>query len=450
MKIKRYSHGTIRTFVLVFTLVGLNSCSSSRTNYGDKKSYQFTQIQRGDIAVVVSSTGTLTAEGAVDVGTEVSGTVAKVFVDFNAKVTTGQVLAELKTDLLDAAIRDAQANLSRARAQNNQAVAEYNQNLPLFEKGYLSSREFLPIKTNLETAKATLQSAQAALDRAKTNLSYARIRSPIDGIILERNIEAGQTVAASFSTPTLFVIARDLSKMEIEALVDESDISQVKEGMNAEFVVSAYPDKTFRGTVAQIRRKPVTVQNVVNYTVIVQAENEANELLPGMTATIDFTVSSVSNVLMVSNDALRFRPDEKMLRFFRQSNHQSDSKQSYGEKNRISKSKEAEQSDEAFFNPAAPIQRAGKNDSLHHGDRGNGMNRLWYFDATGVLKVQPVKVGLTDGTVTELLEPQHLMQGASVIKSMAKTEKTAATNQFSNGNRSRQGGGPHRPPGILF
>ena len=275
--------------------------------------YQFVEVTRGDLENVISSTGTLRAVGTVEVGTQVSGTIDRMDVDFNDSVREGQVLAVLDTALLRIAVLDAEANLFRAQAQYEQAQAEYTRNLPLFEKGYLSEKEFLPIRINVKTTDAAVRLAQTSLERAQTNMNHAIIRSPIDGMVIQRNVEPGQTVAANFSAPTLFVIAKDLSHMEIYATVDESDIGQIKEGQSVRFTVEAYPDETFYGTVRQIRLQPITIQNVVNYTAVIDVVNESGLLLPGMTATVDFVVEERKDVWLVPNAALRFRPTQEML-----------------------------------------------------------------------------------------------------------------------------------------
>ena len=265
-------------------------------------------VSRGTLQRTVSSTGTVAAVETVDVGTEVSGTVAKVLVDYNDRVAKGQVLAILKPNLLAAAVAEANGNVDQAAAGLKQAKEDLERNRPLFAKGYLSAQEFLPYQTGLDKAAAALASARAGLERAKTNLENATIRSPIAGTVIQRAVDAGQTVAASLNTPTLFVIAKDLAKMQIEAAVDETDIGQIRPGQKVRFTVQSYPDQTFSGTVRQVRLQPTTVQNVVTYTVIVTADNEKGLLLPGMTATLDFIVEQVDNTLLVPNAALRFRP----------------------------------------------------------------------------------------------------------------------------------------------
>ncbi len=276
--------------------------------------FRTTEVRRGDVRILVSTTGTIAADGAVDVGTEVSGTVEAVLVDFNDQVIKGQVLAKLKTDLLDAALHDANAALSRAAAEYGQAFREYSRGKALYDNGYIAENEFLSLKTANDVTSANLLSARAAVDRAETNVEKATIRSPIEGMVLERDIEEGQTVAASFNTPTLFVIVCDPSRIKIDALVDETDIGRIREGQQATFAVSAYPDSCFGGTVTQIRRKPVVSQNVVNYTVVLAAQNPDTLLLPGMTATIDFVINRVTDTLVLSNEAFAFHPEPGIIR----------------------------------------------------------------------------------------------------------------------------------------
>ena len=284
-----------------------------RTAEAETSGYDFVAIERGDLESLVSVTGTLAALEMVEVGTQVSGTVARVLMDYNDQVEKGQLLAVIDPDLLDAAVRDAEAGLARTRAQLEQAEAELAQNEPLFAQGLISQHDVLPVRTGVTTAKAAVVSAQAAVDRARRNRAYAEIFSPIDGVVIARHVEPGQTVAASFSTPTLFTIARDLAQMQILAQVDESDIGQIRVGQTVRFTVPAFPDQTFAGAVREVRLQPQTVQNVVSYTVVVDAANPDGLLLPGMTATADFVVQEVRDVLKVANAALRLRPTLEML-----------------------------------------------------------------------------------------------------------------------------------------
>lgn len=299
----------IVVLLIVVTLGGIFWWFGGATSENPVGRYQTAEVVRGRLERTVSSTGTLAAVETVDVGTEVSGTVARVMVDFNDRVSKGMVLAELKPDLFNAAVADAEASVRTAEADNIQAQQDLERNRPLYQQGYLAEQEFLPFRTASIKAQAALDSARAGLDRARTNLRNTVIRSPIEGTVIQRSIDAGQTVAASLNTPTLFIIAQNLEKMQIEAAVDETDIGQIRVGQQVRFTVQSYPEQTFTGEVLQIRLQPTTVQNVVTYTVIVSAGNAQRLLLPGMTATVDFILEQVENALLVPNAALRFRPE---------------------------------------------------------------------------------------------------------------------------------------------
>ncbi|SEA77558.1 HlyD family secretion protein [Desulfuromusa kysingii] len=273
--------------------------------------FKFTQVSRGKLEVLVTSTGTLAAVETVEIGTQASGTIEKLLVDYNDQVKKGQVLALLDQASFIASVNKAKADVLKAQAELKQAEDELHRNAPLFDKGYISEQEFLPITTAVDTTKASLQSAKASLEQAQINLDHTVIRSPIDGTVIDRSVDAGQTVAASLSTPTLFLIAEDLSRMQIETQVDETDIGQIRQGQAVRFTVQSYFDQDFTGSVRQIRLQPETVDNVVTYTVIVDADNASGQLMPGMTATVDFVVYQSENALLVPVAALNFTPDPK-------------------------------------------------------------------------------------------------------------------------------------------
>ncbi|SDL36953.1 HlyD family secretion protein [Maridesulfovibrio ferrireducens] len=283
-----------------------NWVESSLRDHSEALSYRLEKIKRCDMENTISCTGTIAAVGTVEVGTQVSGTIKKVLVDYNDQVKEGQILAELDLDLFKAAVDIARASVLSSKAIYKQAAADYERNKPLYKEGHLSTHELLVYETERDIAKAQILSAKAAVKSAETNLENAQIKSPIDGVILERNIDVGQTVAASYSTPTLFIIAEDLSDMEIEANVDESDVGIVKKGQQVKFSVQSYPDAIFFGTVSQIQLNPTETSDVVTYTVIVDAPNKEGKLLPGMTATADFCVEKAKNELVVPNAALYF------------------------------------------------------------------------------------------------------------------------------------------------
>jgi len=275
---------------------------------GTGQQFKTERVTRGTYERTVSSTGSLTAVGTVEVGTQVSGTVSEIMADYNDKVTKGQVLAVLDQSSFKAAVTVSEASVEMREAELAQARAEYDRYLPLFEAGHLSEEEFLSYRTSLKTAQASLRQARAELERERIDLNHTVIRSPIDGTVIERSVDVGQTVAASLSAPTLFIIAKDLSSMEIEVSVDENDIGMIREGQMARFTVPAYADDVFEGKVSTIRLNSEVVSNVVNYTVIVTVSDTRGLLLPGMTATVDFIIEHVEDVLLVPSAAFTLSP----------------------------------------------------------------------------------------------------------------------------------------------
>ncbi len=277
---------------------------------GDKVSYRTAKIERGDITVAISATGTLSADTTVQVGSQVSGRIAKLYADFNSNVRKGDLLAQLDPTFLEAAMNQAKAGVARARASLNQAQRDFNRIQELFAKNLVSQADMDAAVTNLESAKASLLQAEAQMEGADVNLKYATIRSPISGVVISRNVDVGQTVAASLSAPTLFEIANDLRKMQVKASVDEADIGNVKKGQDVTFRVDAFPSDEFAGRVREIRLAPVMTQNVVTYVVIIDVENPDMKLMPGMTATISITVASKSDVLRAPIQAIKFSPPD--------------------------------------------------------------------------------------------------------------------------------------------
>lgn len=275
--------------------------------------YTYTALDTGDIETTISTTGTIQAINTVQVGTQISGTISKIYVDYNDKVKQGQLLAEMDVRLLDASLENARANVAVASAKLHQSKDEYLRNKGLFEKKVVNEKEYKDSEYLYEQAMSSEKSALAAMRTAEVNLGYAHIKAPISGTITERAVEQGQTVAASFATPTLFIIAEDLSKMQILANVDESDIGYVHTGMKARFTVQTYPGKKFYGFVSEVRLQPATINNVVNYIVVVDVDNANRLLLPGMTANIDFIIETKKKVLLVNNSALRFHPDATIM-----------------------------------------------------------------------------------------------------------------------------------------
>ena len=278
-----------------------------------KIEYTYTTLEQGDLISSISSTGALEAINTIQVGTQISGTISKLYADYNDQVKSGQVLAEMDVKLLNTALGNARANLSVAETRSRQASDDFHRNKTLFEKKVITEKEFKDSQYAYEQALSNKEAAQASVRSAEVNLGYAHITSPISGTVTERSVEQGQTVAASFATPTLFIIAEDLSKMQILADVDESDIGYIHDSLQVRFTVQTYPEKIFHGSVSQVRLQPIKINNVVNYKVVVNVDNENRLLLPGMTANLDFILETGKNVLLVNNSALRFKPSDLML-----------------------------------------------------------------------------------------------------------------------------------------
>lgn len=270
--------------------------------------YRTETIARGPITQTVAANGTLNPVTLVNVGTQVSGTVKRLFVDYNDHVKKGQILLELDTSILSAQERQSEANLANARASLILAQANAVRMRSLFKQQYVSQQELDQAEQQLRSARAQVELAQAQLARDKANLGYAVIRSPVSGVVVDRLIDVGQTVAASFQTPTLFKIAQDLSKMQIDSSFAEADIGQIHVGQVARFTVDAFPNRTFEGTVKQVRLNPTIQQNVVTYDVVIAVNNPDQVLLPGMTAYVNVITSHRPDALLVPNAALRFKP----------------------------------------------------------------------------------------------------------------------------------------------
>ena len=268
------------------------------------------KVTLATIATTISATGSLEPVDQVEVGTQVSGDISKINVDYNSKVKKGQVIAELDKSKLKATLTQAEIAYRSAETDFRYKESTYNRIKKLSESNSASAVELETAEYNMNSAKLAVERSQNEVNQAKLNLSYATIKSPIDGVVLKRAVEVGQTVAASMSTPTLFVIARDLSQMKVMADVDEADIGQVKAGQRVEFTVDAFQDEKFKGSVQEVRLSPTTTSNVVTYTVVISAENPDQKLLPGMTATCTIVTQEVENAVAIPVKALKFSPAE--------------------------------------------------------------------------------------------------------------------------------------------
>jgi HlyD family secretion protein len=308
MKRKNILISSILLAAAAVTVMTVHSCRISQMY-----NFETAKVQKGSIVNTVTATGTLEAITSVIVGTQVSGIVEKLYVDFNSPVKKGQVLAELDKTALKSNVDQALATLDNAKAEMEYQQSNFERTKALYEKNLVAKADFDLAKYNYEKSTATLKNSQAQYDKALVNLGYATIYSPIDGVVMNRAVDEGQTVAASFNTPDLFKIDIDLTQMQVEADIDESDIGMVKQGQRVEFDVDAYPDEKFNGTVMQIRLSPVTTSNVVTYTVVINAPNPDQKLLPGMTANIVIYTEEVNDVLTIPYKAVKFTPETDYL-----------------------------------------------------------------------------------------------------------------------------------------
>jgi HlyD family secretion protein len=310
----------------------------------------------------------------------------------------GQVLANIDTLQLGIKYRSALADVESAQAQYELSMLTLADSKRLYDASFVSERDYQTAATEVKNKKAALQRAQTSLETAELNLyHYAVITSPINGTVVSRSIEPGQTVAASFSSPVLFEIAEDLRKMEIQALVDESDIGQIQPGQKARYTVEAFPDEEFSGTVREIRLDPTVESNVVNYTVIVDTDNPQKRLLPGMTATIDFVVEEINDVLLVPNAALRYQPDREVMMAAME--------------RMMSTRKSQRQRPEG-----APEGKTGSRNTAE-------MGRLWYLDDAGLLTVTMVKLGASDGAQTVIQSRINDLEGMQIITKERSSDK---------------------------
>lgn len=301
LKKKKLIAGIVLLIVLGVVAFFLFSENSSAPKYRTEK------IVKGNVIEAVTASGTVNAVTTVLVGTQVSGTIKTLLVDYNSPVKRGQLLAQIDPATLQAQVDQARANVLKLEANTMDAKRTRDRNRELFAKNLIARSEVDTAEANYDAFVAQVEAAKASLRATQTNLNYTRILSPVDGIVISRNVDVGQTVAASFQTPTLFTIAQDLTKMQVDTTVNEADIGRVKEGQDVEFTVDAYPDTIFKGKVFQVRNAPVTVSNVVTYTVVIKVDNKELKLKPGMTANASITTSMKKDVLKIPNASLRVR-----------------------------------------------------------------------------------------------------------------------------------------------
>jgi HlyD family secretion protein len=398
----------------------------------DKPQYFTSKVDRGDIREVVEATGTINAVITVQVGSQVSGTISRLYVDFNSRVKKGQVIAQIDPALFQGALLQAnadlanaranltaaKANLEKAKATAVQARADFVRTQGLTQQGVMSPQQLDLARATADSDDAAVSAAQsgviqadaqvkqkeAAVEVAKTNLDYTTIHAPIDGTVIARSVDVGQTVAASLQAPTLFTIAQDLTKMQVYASTDESDVGMIKVGQTATFKVDAFPKENFTGRVSQIRMNATTVQNVVTYNTIVDFDNPEMKLFPGMTAYITIPVATAQNIMRVPNGALRYKPDmktEEIRALY----------QKYG----LRQSDQASDSSAPNTGGAAGKQYRARNQGEQGGGEAQGDNsqaRTPRMDVAVVWKLRPdkslepvrIRTGITDHTVTEVAQ----------------------------------------------
>lgn len=402
----------LRTLVLP-ALLGFAACGGGAWWLLHREapvSFRTSPLTTTDVRKLVTATGALRAEVMVDVGTQVSGLIAELLADFNQPVKRGDLLAKLDTALLEADVASARARRAEADATARRKRLEFDRVKALRAQDAATDQEMEVAKADADVAAAQLQSADVTLKRAVRNLDYATIRSPIDGIVVKRAVEVGQTVNAGFSAPTLFTLAGDLSRMQILVRVDESDIGQLAEGGSVEFTVQSFPERTFTGTVRQVRLESVLDQSVVTYTVVVDVKNDDKVLLPGMTATVSFVVAEAKGVTCAPNAALRYRPDDTV----------------------------------AIAAPATPEGKAegGKGEGRNGGKgRGKGPSTLYVVDGVGLRGIT-VKTGIRGTECTEVTG-EGLSDGLEVVIGMERGETAGGSPLSAQGSS-----GGRRPGGF--
>jgi HlyD family secretion protein len=384
--------------------------------------YRFAKIEKGDITQTINATGIVQPVEVVQVGTQVTGVVMKLFADFNSKVTKGEVIAQIDPAIYETAVAQSNANLLRSQSE----VERVKANLMLAEKELLRAQELekrdLISKSELDTAQsnrdsliaqiksaeASVEQSRSALKTSQVNLDYTTISSPIDGVVISRNVDEGQTVVANYSAQVIYNIAQDLKKVKVEATIPEADIGKISVGQPVTFTVDAYQDMEFSGSVIQVRLSPTTVQNVVTYTVIIHADNEKEKLLPGMTANMTFEVAHRQKVLKVPNAALRFTPESELI--------DTDSTAQDGEK-------------EIGQRPVMPM--GGQNNQKRPAFRkNNNAKKVWLMTDKSKFKGIRVIVGITDGSFTEILRGDIKENQEIVAGTIDKDSQDAKVNPF--------------------
>ena len=348
-------------------------------------------VKKGDVSKYITATGTVQPIKQVEIGTQVSGIVRKVFVDYNSMVKEGQLIAELdKTNLL-AALADAKSNYNKAITERDYLQTVFDRQSNLHKDQLITQIEYDQAEYNLKSVQQNVDLRMSDLKKAQTNLSFASIYSPIDGVILSKSISEGQTVAASLNAPVLFTVAQDLKEMQVEAAVDEADIGSVRIGQRVSFTVDAFLDKEFSGTITQVRLSPTITSNVVTYTVVIKAENEELKLMPGLTATITIFTEEVKDALQIEASVLNFRANKELIRAYNQQE-----------------------------NPSIEVEKEQKGDKGEKPNKERSKDALLVFvKKEGVLEPRKIKVGISNGFVVQIKE--GLEVGDEVVTSIFQT-----------------------------
>jgi HlyD family secretion protein len=402
---------------------------------GLNQKFRTTPVERGEISTTVTATGTINPVVTVLVGSQVSGTIKALYADFNSRVKEGQIIAQIDPAIFDAQVeqaranvlnaqanvlnaqanlKSAQANLEKAEVAVSDAKRTLDRNRPLVERKVIAQSAFDTAQTNydsavaqqdaakaqsesakaqVESARAQVEQTKAALKLAETNLRYTTIRSPVNGVVISRNVDVGQTVAASLQAPTLFTIAKDLTQMQVDTNISEADVGNIAVGQDATFTVDAYPEKTFRGKVSESRNAPTTISNVVTYDVVIQVDNKDLKLKPGMTANVSVLVAHKEGVLKIPNAALRFRPE-------------------------FAKSGETEEKRKRALSKGQPLSGSAKSSQ----GEGKLTGRVWVPSPEGRPKPIPIVLGITNGSFSEVVSGD-LKEGAEVIVEESSNNK---------------------------
>jgi len=403
MKIFTKKRIVIATIVLVAVAAGAVLLKPKNDVVPPSK-YRSSVVDRGAINQTVTATGTINPVALINVGSQVSGTVAELHADFNDRVKKGQVLLKLEPTIFNAQVGQAEANIASARASLRLAHATFQRNEQLVAQNFVSSLALDQSRREMDVAAANLKLAQAQLDRARADLNNSVIRSPIDGVIIKRTIDLGQTVAASFTTPNLFQIANDLTKMQIDTSVSEADVGLLKDGLPARFVVDAYPDREFNATMRQFRLAPNVVQNVVTYNVVLDVDNSDELLKPGMTAQVRLVVANRPDVLRIPTTALRFRLSEE--------------EQAAEKKRNENKAKDVKQVAARPAPPAAPEDDV----AFRSASETARMFKIYKLDAMNQPQPVDIRAGLSNFRYTEILAGELKPGDRVVTRALAQPE----------------------------